>query len=382
MPDFANSLIRMGKESPRGMAVWPLWGRETGTMTGYHSAAIIAEAINKGFPGIDIEGAYSIMMKEAMTSDYRGLAEYRHYKYIPADLVAESVSSSFEYCYDDWAIAHVAKKLGHVGDASLLVERSTGYRSFFDKTRGFMVPKLADGSWATPFTPIMVGHSNKWRDFTESNSWQTTFGVQHDPAGLIEVFGGRAPFLAKLDELFTTSSEQPPDAPPDIAGLVGQYAQGNEPSHHIAYLYVYAGAPYKAQARLRSLMETMYLDTPDGLQGNEDVGQMSAWYVLSALGFYPVDAVSGNFILGTPLVDYALLDLGNGAKLEVEVLRKNPSDCYIQGFALNGRPLDRAWFRYDEIANGAKLTFRMVAAPDLTFATAPGVAPPSLKLQG
>jgi len=385
VPDFANTLIRMSTQSTptakrSRMPVWPLWGIETGTMTGYHSASIIAEAINKGFTGIDIDTAYSVMMKEAMEDDYRALPLYRQYHYIPADLAEESVSTAFEYCYNDWATAHVAKKLGHSDVAARLSERSLNYRNYFDPTRQFMVPKLADGSWATPFAPNMLGHSSKWRDYTESNPWQTTFGVQHDPAGLIDLFGGRGPFLSKLDELFTTGSAQPPDAPPDIAGLVGQYAQGNEPSHHIAYLYVYAGAPHKTQARVRMLMDTMYADAPDGLQGNEDVGQMSAWFILSALGFYSVDPVSGNFVLGSPLVDYAVLELGGNAKLEVEVQRARPSDMYIQSFKLNGVPRSQAWFRYADIANGGKLTFLMSAKPNLAFGADPQVAPPSLTL--
>jgi predicted alpha-1,2-mannosidase len=385
VPGFANSLIRMSTQSAPSahrsrMPVWPLWGVETGTMTGFHSASIVAEAINKGFPGIDVDTAYSVMIKEAMEDEYRGLPLYRQYHYIPADLAPESVSASFEYCYNDWAIAHVAKKLGHNDIARQLTKRSLNYRNFFDKTRNFVVPKLADGSWAAPFTPNMLGHSSQWRDYTESNPWQTTFAVQHDPAGLIELFGGRKPFLAKLDELFITSSEQPPDAPPDITGLVGQYAQGNEPSHHIAYLYVYAGAPHKTQARVRMLMDSMYPDAPDGLQGNEDVGQMSAWFILSALGFYSVDAVSGSFVLGSPLVEYAILDLGGNATLEVEVYRSHHSDQYIQSFSLNDVPQKQAWFRYSDIVNGGKITFHMSTTPNLDFGASPEVAPPSLVL--
>ena len=334
VPDFANTLIRMAMQSPAGMPVWPLQGTETGTMTGYHSAAVIAEAVNKGFAGIDVDGAYAAMMKRSMVDDYRGLNYYREMHFIPADLEEESVSKTFEYCYDDWAIAHVARKLGKSDDAAFLVQRSTNYRNYFDPSVQFMRPKLADGSFTVPFNPIDLGHSTKWRDYTESNAWQTTFAVPHDPAGLIALFGGPTPFLSKLDELFTTASTLPANAPPDIAGLGGQYAHGNEPSHHIAYLYVYAGQPYKTQARARSLMETMYFDQPDGLQGNEDVGQMSAWYVLSALGFYPVDAVSGNYILGSPLFDRAVVQLGAGRKLEIEVHRKDPSHAYVEAFAL------------------------------------------------
>jgi len=388
VPDLVNTLIRMADESPAGMPVWPLHGIETGCMTGYHSAAVIAEAINKGFQGIDINAAYKAMMKRAMVDDYRGLGYYRKLHFIPADFEEESVSKTFEYCYDDWAIAHVAKKLFKPEVASMLVERSTYYRNYFDKSTGFMRPKFEDGSWAgssegkgpTPFNPIDMGHFDKWPDYTESNAWQTTFGIQHDPAGLITLFGGREPFIAKLDELFTTASTLPANAPPDIAGLVGQYAHGNEPSHHIAYLYVYAGAPHKTQARVRSLLETMYSDTPDGIAGNEDVGQMSAWFILSALGFYPVDAVSGNYILGSPLFDHATVSLGNGHALVVDIERNDPSDQYIQLFTLNGRPQQRAWFQHSEIAQGGKLEIKMGPLPNSTFGTDPKWLPPSLIL--
>ena len=388
VPDFANSLIRMAIESPAGMPVWPLQGTETGTMTGYHSAAIIAEAINKGFAGIDIDSAYKCMMKRAMVDDFEGLGYYRKMHYIPADLESESVSKTFEYCYDDWAIAHVAKKLGKTDDATLLTQRSLNYKNYFDPTIQFSRPKFADGTWAgsseghgpAPFNPIDLGHWDKWRDYTESNAWQTTFGVQHDVAGNIALFGGRRPFVTKLDELFSTSPTLPADAPPDIAGMVGQYAHGNEPSHHIAYLYVYAGQPWKTQSRVRSLMETMYSPTPDGIAGNEDVGQMSAWFILSALGFYSVDAVSGNYILGSPLFDRASVDLGNGRLLQIDVRRSDPSDAYIQSFSLNGHKQKRAWFNHREIAQGGHLQFNMGPHPNEAFASDPEVAPPSLTL--
>src|SRR5271154_3617345 len=330
VPDFANALIRMAEESPAGMPVWPLQGCETGTMTGYHSAAVIAEACNKGVTGVDYDRAYKVMMKRAMVDDYRGLGYYRSKGYIPCDLEEESVSKTFEYCYDNWSIAHVAKKLGHGDDATMLVERSRNYRNYYDRSMNFARPKLANGEWAGPFDPIEMGTTKKWRDFTESNSWQTTFGIQHDAAGVIEILGGQKLFVNKLDELYNQPSTLPADAPPDIAGLVGQYAHGNEPSHHIAYLYVYAGVPHKTQARVRSLLETMYSPEPDGMQGNEDVGQMSAWYILSALGFYPVDPVSGIYIIGSPLFEHATVELGGGKKLEIEVRRKDPAYQYVQ----------------------------------------------------
>ncbi len=388
VPDFANTLIRMAQQSPDGMPVWPLHGVETGCMTGYHSAAVIAEAINKGFQGIDVDASYKEMMKRATVDDYRGLGYYRMLHFIPADRESESVSKAFEYCYDDWAIAHVAQKLHRPEVASMLVKRSTNYRNYFDKSIGFMRPKFENGVWAgssegkglTAFNPIDMGHFEDWRDYTESNAWQTTFGVQHDPAGLIALFGGADPFVAKLDELFTVASTMPADAPPDIAGLIGQYAHGNEPSHHIAYLYVYAGAPHKTQARVRSILENLYADTPDGLAGNEDVGQMSAWYILSSLGFYPVDPVSGNYILGSPLFDHARIDLGGGKHLVVDVERADPSHQYIQSFTLNGQPQQRAWFHHSEIAAGGRLQFKVGPEPSLTFATKAADAPPSLVL--
>ncbi len=380
VPDFVNTLIRMAQQSPAGMAVWPLQGTETGTMTGYHSASVMAEAIMKGFPGIDPEAAYKVMNERAMVENYRGLGYYREMGYIPSDREGESVSKTFEYCYDDWALAHVAKKVGKGQEAAMLRTRSLNYKQYFNPKTAFMEPKLEDGSFATPFNPIEMGHSSQWRDFTESNSWQASFAIQHDPAGLIALFGGEKPFVAKLDSLFTAAPDLPPDAPPDIAGMVGQYAHGNEPSHHIAYLYVYAGAPHKTQARVRSLMDTMYRAQPDGMEGNEDVGQMSAWFLLSALGFYPVDPVSGNYILGSPLVEKATVQLGGGKTLKIDVTRTNPKDCYVQAFTLNGKPQQRAWFHHSEIAQGGTIQLEMGPEAKVGFASAPGNLPPSLVL--
>jgi predicted alpha-1,2-mannosidase len=349
-------------------------------MTGYHSASVMSEAIAKEIPGIDVEAAYRAMMQRAMVENYEGLGYYRKLGYIPADREGESVSKTFEYCYNDWAISHVADKLGHHDDAALLRARSANYRHYFNPASGFMEPKLENGEWARPFDPIEMGHSKNWRDYTESNAWQTTFGTMHDAAGLIELFGGREPFLAKLDALFTVPSTLPPDAPPDIAGLVGQYAHGNEPSHHIAYLYVYAGAPWKTQARVRSLMDTMYHAEPDGMAGNEDVGQMSAWFILSALGFYPVNPVSGTYVLGSPLVQHAVLELHGGRQLEIEVKRSDPSHAYVQSFTLNGQLQQQAWFHHADIAQGGRIVLELGPEPNTSLGVDPERVPPSLKL--
>jgi predicted alpha-1,2-mannosidase len=359
VPDMINSLIRMSQQSPAGMAVWPLQGKETGCMTGYHSAAVIAEAYAKGFNGIDYQAAYEAMKKRAFVDDYRGLSWYRSMGYIPADLEEESVSKTLEYDYDDWAIAHVATKLGDRENVKLLLARSRNYLNYWDAGTQFLRAKLKDGLWATPFDPIEMGYSKKWRDYTESNAWQTTFGIQHDVTAYIETMGGDKAFVARLDKLFNQPSTLPIDAPPDIAGMVGQYAHGNEPSHHIAYLYAYAGEPAKTQERVHFLTTTMYSNEPDGMAGNEDCGQMSAWFVLSALGFYAVDPVSAHYVFGTPLFDRAMLTLARGKKLVLEARRATPKSIYIDSVELDGQPHPNSWFSHVDVAGGGHFVFHL-----------------------
>ena len=367
VPDMVNSLIRMSVESPAGMAVWPLQGKETGCMTGYHSAAVIAEACAKGFTGIDYKAAYAVMKKRAFVDDYRGLQWYRPMGYIPADLEEESVSKTLEYDYDDWAVAHVAAKLGDHENAKLLAARSRNYRNYWDGATGFLRAKMKDGSWAVPFNPIEMGHSKKWRDYTESNAWQTTFGIQHDVTGYIELMGGDKAFVTKLDALFNQPSTLPADAPPDISGMVGQYAHGNEPSHHIAYLYSYAGEPAKTQERIHFLNTEMYSNTPDGIAGNEDVGQMSAWFILSSIGFYAVDPVSTHYVFGTPLFDRVTLMLAGGNKLVFEARRETPESIYLHEVELNGKAYSKSWFSHAEVAGGGRFVFRLGRKPDESF---------------
>ncbi len=331
VPDFVNCLIRMAQESPDGVPIWPLQGRETFCMTGYHSSSVYAEACVKGFKGIDFSGVYPPLRRRAMDDDYRGLGYYRKLGYIPCDKEEESVSKTMEYVYDDWAVAHIAKALGQMDDYKLLLERSKNYKNLFDPSTSFLRPRLENGQWSEPFEPTEMGYSKRW-----------------------------------------------PDAPPDIAGMVGQYAHGNEPCHHMAYLYCYAGVPHKTQARVRSLLEMEYDDQPDGLAGNEDCGQMSAWYIMSSLGFYPVDPVSGNYVFGTPLIDRAEVELGNNKKLRIEVKRTSPGDTYIQSVTLNGKPHPKLWFKHSEIADGAVLEFSMGPHPSTQFGTGEEAIPPSL----
>jgi predicted alpha-1,2-mannosidase len=378
VPAMVNCLVRMAEESPEGMPVWPLQGKETGTMTGYHSASVMAEACVKKVPGIDWKRAYKVMRKRNMEDDYRGLGLYRSMGYIPADKEEESVSKTLEYDYNDWGCSKVADQVGAHEDAAIQRKRSQNYRHLFDPKSQFIRAKLSTGEWTTPFDPIDMGHTPKYRDYTESNAWQTTFGIQHDVKGYMELWGGREPFVAKLDALFTVPSTLPADAPPDIAGMVGQYAHGNEPSHHIAFLYTYAGQPWKTQSRVQSLLKTMYRNDPNGLEGNEDCGQMSAWYVMSALGLYAVDPVSGNYVLTSPLVEKATISIPNAAELVIEARRTAPGDIYIQSVSINGKPSERLWVSHQEIAQGGHIIFELGPAPNKSLATSAETAPPSL----
>ena len=378
VPDFISCIIRMAGESPAGMPVWPLQGRETGCMTGYHSVPVIAEAAVKGFKGIDLARVYPQIKKRALEDDYRGLNWYRKLGYIACDREEESATKTLEYSYDDWATAQIAKLLGKEEDYKFFLARSRNYRNLFDKSTGFIRPRKESGEWASPFDPKTTGTSPKWRDFTESNSWQGTWGAQHDPAGYIDLLGGREAFVKKLDDLFTQSLEVKGEVPVDMTGFVGMYAHGNEPSHHVAYLYAYAGAAYKTQERVRQLLEELYDNKPDGLSGNEDCGQMSAWYVMSALGFYAVDPAGGNYVFGTPLFDRSVVDMGQGRKLTIEAQRKSPADKYVQSVRLNGKAHDQVWFLHKSIASGGLIVFNMGNQPNKAFGTAAGGTPPSM----
>ncbi len=377
VPDLVQGLVRKANESPAGPAIWPLQGVETGTMIGYHSIVVIAEAQAKGFKGIDYAKAWPVYRDRAMTSDWRGLGWYRKLGYLPSDEESEAVSKTLEYAYDDWAMAHLAAGLGKHQAAGALRERSRNYGNVFDRKLTFMRSRGADGQWLEPFSPIEMGHSNEWRDYTESNPWVATFLNQHDLYHYMTMFGGDAAFERKLDELFTTASTLPPNAPPDIAGMVGPYAHGNEPSHHIAYLYAYSGSHWKTQARVRMLLETMYRAAPDGLAGTEDFGQMSAWYVLGALGLYAVDPVSANWVFGSPLIDRAELDVGGGKKLIVEARDNGKDRPYIQSVTWNGKPWTKSWIPHAELAQGGTLVFRMGATPNKQFGAALEDRPPS-----
>ena len=378
VPALIGGLVRMMEESPAGAPVWPLQGWETGCMTGYHSAVVIAEACVKGFPGIDCKKAYELLSKRADQDDYRGLGYYRKLGYIPSDKEPEAATKTLEYSYDDWAMSQLASFIGDKADAERLAKRSANYRNLWDPKTGFIRPKHEDGTMPEPFDPTATGVSKKWRDFTESNSWQGTWGAQQDPAGYIELLGGKDKFVKKLDELFTVNVEIKGERPADMTGLVGMYAHGNEPSHHVAYLYDWAGAAWKTQERVRDLLDTQYNNDPNGLSGNEDCGQMSAWYVISALGFYAVDPAGGTYVLGSPLFEKVTLTVAGGKKLVIEAKNNSAANKYVQSVSFNGKPLDRVWFRHSEIAKGGSLVFQMGPQPNKNFGAADSALPPSL----
>ena len=378
VPDIVGGLVRMAHESPWGPPIWPLQGIETLCMIGWHSAVVLAEAYVKGFSGIDYKGAWPVFRKRAFENEADGVGEYRQLGYIPSDTMEEAASKTLEYAYDDWAMARLAEAAGAADDAKVLRECSRNYRNVFDRELSFVRPRLADGNWAEPFDPRAMGHKKGRRDFTESNSWQATFLNQHDIYTYMQLFGGPDAFERKLDELFSTSSELPEDAPPDIAGMVGQYAHGNEPSHHVAYLYAYTGAHHKTQARVRMLLQTMHRAEPDGLAGNEDCGQMSAWYLMSAIGLYAVDPVSGVYVFGSPLFSRAELQVNAaGRKLVIEARNNAPDHPYIQSVRWNGKPYSKVWIRHAELAQGGHLSFKMGAKPNPAYGASPEDRPPS-----
>ncbi len=365
--DFIHSLIAIYRESGL-LPVWELVGNETNCMIGYHAIPVIADAWQKGLiTGIDGEELLQAMVKSAMT-DQGGLKYYRKYSYIPADLENESVSKALEYAYDDWCIAQVAKSIGNDEVYNTFIERAGFYKNHFDASTGFMRGKLANGQWKQEFDPLFSSHRDD--EYVEGNAWQYSWFVPHDVKGLVKLHGGVDNFVAKLDSLFTLDAKVKGEhASPDISGLIGQYAQGNEPSHHVAYMYNYVGMPWKTAERTNEIMRTMYSSKEDGLCGNEDCGQMSAWYVLSSMGFYPVNAADGNYILGTPLFDEVKMTLANGVSFKIIAENNTPDNIYIQSATLNGKELNRSWFTHQQMKQGGTLKLIMGNTPNKTWGT-------------
>jgi predicted alpha-1,2-mannosidase len=355
--------------------IWPLWGNETWCMIGYHSVAVIADAYLRGFRGFDAEAAYQALRDTAL-QDRNGLRSYRDRGYVDSKPNEQATSKTIEYSYDDWCLARMAEALGHAEDAQMFYRRAANYRNLFDGTTRFFRGRKASGAWRSPF--VANGLVND--EYTEADSWQYAFGAQQDVPGMIALYGGDQRFIEKLDALFEADSKVLSNIP-DISGLVGQYSQGDEQCHHVAYLYDYAGAPYKTQQRIRQVMTAMYNDTPAGQCGNADCGQMAAWYVFSALGFYPMNPDSGIYPIGSPMVSKAVIHLDRtkykGATFSLVAKDNSAENIYIQSATLNGKPLNRAWLTHEELVEGGKLEFVMGPKPNIDWGSAPEARPPA-----
>lgn len=356
---FVNSLVDQC-ETIGYLPIWGLWGGETFTMIANHSVPIIAEAYAKGFRGFDAERAFNAI-KQTQTVSHplkSNWENYTKYGYFPTDLTeAESVSSTLESVYDDYAAADMAKRMGKEEEAAYFAKRADYYKNLFDPSTKFMRPKKADGTWKSPFNPSQVGHSESiGGDYTEGNAWQYTWHVQHDVPGLIALFGGEEAFLQKLDSVFTVKLET---TQADVTGLIGQYAHGNEPSHHVAYLYTLAGRPERTQELIRQIFDTQYLPKPNGLCGNDDCGQMSAWYMFSAMGFYPVNPVSGEYVFGAPQFPKFTLHLADGKTFTILAEGLSEEHKYIDSITLNGKPYTKNYTTHEDILKGGTLVYKM-----------------------
>ncbi|MCX6283805.1 MAG: GH92 family glycosyl hydrolase [Bacteroidetes bacterium] len=367
--DFINTFLRQYQEGGK-LPVWELSSNETGCMIGYHSVPVIADAYLKGISNYDPELALRAM-KNSAEQDELGLKYYKTMGYIPSDEEGESVSKTLEYAYDDWCIAQMAKSLGKTADYNIFIHRAQYYKNLYDHSTGFMRAK-ANSSWFTPFDPAEVNFN-----YTEANAWQYSFYVPQDISGLMNLMGGREQFSGKLDFMFAASSATSGREQADISGMIGQYAHGNEPSHHIAYLYDYAGQPWKTQKLINTICSQLYKNDPDGLCGNEDCGQMSAWYVFSAMGFYPVVPGSGIYAIGTPLFPKVSIHLENGKTFTIEAKDISTKNFYISSARLNGQPYNKCYITHSDILNGGNLSFTMSSKPDTTWGSRHGYFPVS-----
>ncbi|PVY43742.1 GH92 family glycosyl hydrolase [Pontibacter virosus] len=364
--DMINSMLAIYQQQGK-LPVWHLMGNETNTMVGYSGVQVVADAVLKGFDGFDHALAYEAMKATAMGDEF-GLTWVKKQGFIPADEEVESVAKGLEYAIADWSIAQVAKKMGKEEDYQYFSKRGKYYENYFDKQTGFMRGRVSQNEWRTPFDPFRSEHRKD--DYAEGNAWQYTWLVPQDVEGLINLLGGEEAFAHKLDSLFTVEGDMGEEASSDITGLIGQYAHGNEPSHHITYMYPYVGQPWKTADKVRFIVKNMYTDKPDGLIGNEDVGQMSAWYIFSTLGFYPQNPVNGAYVFGSPAVKQATLSLPNGKVLEVEALKNSPENKYIQKVTLNGKPYTKTYIMHKDLMQGGKLVFEMGSQPSPTWGVA------------
>lgn len=357
--DWVQTMLHIHQEQGF-LPIWHLMGNETGCMVGISSVPVLADMFLKGFVKEQDKQAVYQAMKATMQRPFRHLDKFNQYGYVPTNMGTEDVSIALEYALNYWSLAQVSKQLGEKADYDAFMKLSQAYRLLYDPATGFLRPKDDKGNFdsAIGFKPNLPNKS-----FTEGTPWQYLWLVPHDVTGLCELLGGKKIFTARLDSLFTTSSDLGEHYTPDIAGLIGQYAHGNEPSHHVAYLYNYVGCPWKGQARLREIMDTFYGDDHMGLPGNEDVGQMSAWYVLSALGLYQVEPCGGRYVLGSPIVDEARVNVGSGRTLHIIAHNNTPENKYVQKVLFNGKKYTRSYVMYEDLVKGCTLEFFMGSKP-------------------
>ncbi|MDP4148688.1 MAG: GH92 family glycosyl hydrolase [Bacteroidota bacterium] len=371
--DFVNSMLAIYQQQGR-LPVWPLMGNETDCMVGYHAVPLIVDAYAKGYRGFDKDLAFAALKSTSMR-DAGGLDFVRERGYIPADKVHESVSKALEYAVDDWCIAEMATDLGKKEDRDYYLQRAGDYRNYFDSSIRFVRPRLSDGSWKIPYDPFQSKHETG--DFTEGNGWQYTWLVPQDVEGLIGLMGGDEAFTNKLDSLFIVNGSMGAEASPDISGLIGMYAHGNEPGHHIIYMYAFAGRQWRTAEMARQVMREFYTDHPDGLAGNEDCGAMSSWYIFSSLGFYPENPANGVYVLGSPLFDKATIHPAPGISFTVQAVNNSPQNIYIQSAELNGQPYTKSYILHRDILAGGLLKLVMDSHPNREFGASPADRPRS-----
>ena len=369
--DFAQTFLNIYKQQGR-LPVWHLMGSETDCMVGNPGAIVLADLTMKGF--VEDKELALEALKATQMKDIRSLGLLKKYGYIPWNLEPENetVAKALEYCAADDGVAKVAKLLGKKDDYEYFFNRSRSYKKYYDPETRFLRAVDTDGKFRLPFNPFFAEH--RTNDYTEGNAWQYTFLVPHDVKGLIKLFGSDKAFMSKLDSLFFVEGWAGDNASPDMSGMTGQYAHGNEPSHHVIYMYNYAGRPDKAAPLLRKMLNEMYLDQPDGLSGNEDVGQMSAWYILSSVGLYQVDPVGGRFVIGSPLFDKAIVNVGGGKTFTVVAKNNSDKNIYVQSARLNGKTLKNSYVDFNDIRHGGTLELVMGPKPS-KWATAAACRP-------
>lgn len=374
VPDMVNSMLSIYDQQGK-LPIWPLVGGETNQMPGYSAIPVIADAYLKGFRGFDPERALNYMVASATYNRQRGVPYVMEKGWIPCDKMPEATSIAMEYAVGDWGLAMMAQKMGKEDIYNTFWKRGHYYEQYFDKSINFIRPKMDDGSWRTPYDPFLSIHG--WGDFCEGNGWHYTFFVPQHPEGLISLMGGDDRFASKLDSLFVAEGDMGEQASADISGLIGMYAHGNEPSHHVAYLYVYAGQQWKTAEKVSYIQHNFYTDRPDGIIGNEDCGQMSAWHVLSALGFYQVNPSHGVYVFGTPLFEKVTINLPEGKTFTIEAPAVSKDNKYIQSVRLNGESYPKSYITYEDVMKGGTLTFEMGNKPNKQFGAAPADRPRS-----